>query len=229
MPTRWSTSTAAPSKARRRARCRSERASCKRGAGSANLESDLPSEHAYGLGEPVLGSRPRLGERDRNLAGVGTVAALVLVAVVGVLLGIGLLGGDDRDGRGGDRARAERLAEQRERKAAREREQRREQQAEQSAQQVALRLDLNSDVQVCLVGDSGQALVDSQVLTAGTEESFEAGSFDLRFPSGYDREQFDLFLGGERARVPETQGPTAFRLTPPAEIEQVTFPGLACP
>jgi cytoskeleton protein RodZ len=194
------------------------------------VESTAPGAYPQTLGEPVLeGGRPP--GRGRGFWPWGAVVALVVVGVLAVLFVLGVLGDDD-----GERTRAERRADKRERVQERRQEQQRqerrqeERQEQQAPETLTMRLELASDVQVCLLGADDQPLVDDQVLAAGSVEGpYTSPRFDLRFPFGYDVEQFDLFLNGERTRVPEAQGPTAYRVTPPANLEQVEFPGPGCP
>jgi cytoskeletal protein RodZ len=192
------------------------------------VESQMPSQP---FGEPVLASpRQPMGE-PRRLGGIG-FAVLAVIGVLVVLLVIGLVGGDGGDETvpRGDRAerREQRQERQRERRQRERRQERRQEAAEAEAEQITLNLELTSDVQVCLVSGAGDALIDDQLLSAGSEERFEAKTFGLRFPSGYDRGQFVLSLNGKRTRVPETQGPTAFEITGPAKLEQVEFES-GCP
>lgn len=187
------------------------------------VETELP-DRPYTFHEPVLerrrgplGGRPR-GPGPWLLAGIG------ILTLVAALLVIGIVGGDDEGDREGERP-TKRELEQRQERREQHRERRQEQREAaregQEARRVTLRLALNSDVQVCLLArGENQPLIDDQLLSAGSEEGpYEARSFELRFPFGYDRGQFDLFLDGDRRRLPETQGPTAYRITPPAKIE----------
>ena len=178
-------------------------------------------------GERVLeqGRRP-LGSGGPGLGWLLAGAALV---IVGALLVLGLTGGDDEGDDGGkDRAEA-----RQERRAERRKERRQEQRQQQAAaqpQRVTLRLEVDSNVSVCLLGDGERPLVDGQVLIAGSAEGpYEADRFDLRFPSGYDRGQFRLFLNGEPRRLPETLGPAAFVITPPDKVRAGPEPGPECP
>jgi cytoskeleton protein RodZ len=192
------------------------------------VESATPGAYPHTLGEPLLeGGRPP--GRGRGLWPVGAVVALLVLAVLGVLLVLGLTGDDGELSRTERRERRERIEERRQQER-REQRQQQEQQEQQAPPTVTLRLELNSDVQVCLLGASEQPLVDDQVLVAGSVEGpYTAPEFDLRFPFGYDVEQFDLYLNDELTRIPEIQGPAAYRVTPPATIEQVEFPGSGCP
>jgi cytoskeletal protein RodZ len=192
------------------------------------VESTTPGTYPHTLGEPLLGGGRPPG-RDRGLWPLGALIGLAVLAVLGVLLVLGLTGDDgDELSRAERRERRERIEERRQEQ--RREQQRQEQQEQQAPPTVTLRLELNSDVQVCLLGADDQPLVDDQVLAAGSVEGpYTAPEFDLRFPFGYDVEQFDLYLNDELTRIPEIQGPTAYRVTPPTTIEQVDFPGTGCP
>jgi hypothetical protein len=191
------------------------------------VESAL-GDSPYPVGERVLEHRRRPGEPPARPPIVGWVVAGV-VAIVGVLLVIGLVGGDgDDEGEKAskrERQRAERIAERRKE----QRQQERRQAAQEAGNTVTLRLVMRSDVAVCLLGDAERPLIDGQVLLAGNEEAFEAKRFELRFPSGYDRGQFDLLLNGDRKPLPETLGPAAFVITPPDQVRPGPEPGDDCP
>jgi cytoskeleton protein RodZ len=184
-------------------------------------------EESYSVGEPVLEQRRRLGEPPSGppiITWVG-VGAVVIVAI---LLGVGLLGGDDGDDDRADRREAR--AEKREERRQEQRREQRQQEAQQAAEEtIQLRLVMESDVAVCLLGDGERPLIDGQVLLAGNEESFEARRFELRFPSGFDVGQFELFLNGDRRRLGETLGPSAYTITPPDRVRPAPEPGQECP
>jgi cytoskeleton protein RodZ len=191
-------------------------------------------EPTYPVREAVLEHRRRPGEPPRRPS-PALVLGAVIALIVGLLLVIGLVAGDDDDG---DRdrarvakreARAERQAERRaERRRERRREARREA-AKEAKQMVKLRLVMESDVSVCLLGEGKRPLIDSQVLLAGNEESFEAKRFELRFPFGYDRDQFKLTLNGKSRRLPERQGAQAFVIRAPDRVRPAPTPGTGCP
>jgi cytoskeleton protein RodZ len=197
------------------------------------VESETPSGQPYTFSEPVLERRRQPLPGEPRGWGPWPVIGVVVVAAVAVLLAIGLVGGDDEGGGNGKRAtKQERKERQERRERRRERRQERQQAREeaQGATTVSLRLELNSDVQVCLLGaGEEQPLIDDQLLSAGSEEGpYEAPSFELRFPFGYDREQFDLFLNGAKRRVPETEGPTAYKISAPSKVKPAE-PTEACP
>ena len=193
------------------------------------------AESGYGLplspvGERVLERGRRLGDRGGGgWPPWGLPLAIAALIVVGVLLVLGLTGGDDEgDGGGRREAKAQERREER-RREQRQRERQREQETAQN-ERVTLRLEVSSNLTVCLLGDAERPLVDGQVVFAGSDEGpYEAERFELRFPSGYDREQFRLFLNGEPRRLPETSGPAAFVITPPNRVRPGPEPGPECP
>ena len=194
------------------------------------IETDLPEEHRYPLGEPLLEGRRRPGgEGGPGVPRAAWIAA-GLAAIVILLLVLALTGDDD--GGGGDRAaKRERQARQ-ERAQERRRERRREerQAIQAQGQEVALRLEINSAMPVCLIGEGARPLIDDQLLSAGAVEGpYRARRFELRFPFGYDREQFDLFVAGRRERLPELSGPAAFRIVPPGRVSPAKTPSGVCP
>lgn len=184
----------------------------------------------YAVGEPALGRHRRPGEPSN---GLGLGAALGVAAVAGIVLVVvlGLTGG----GGGEDRDRAERREARQERREARREERRRERRRQARRERegaggpVTLRLVAEAAIHVCLVGDAERPLIDGQVLPAGSEEQFEARRFRLGFPSGYDVDHFRLFVGGKRRHLPETVGPTAYRIRGPGRIRQAPPPGPGCP
>ena len=191
------------------------------------VESGMSGVRPPSFGEPVLEGRPRPPGREPRSWPLAAIIVIALLAIVGILVVIGLIGGGDDKGNKGPNAHQRELAQQQ-----KKREQKKErQQAQAQPQTVTMRLELNADVQVCLIGDDeSQPLVDDQVLAAGSVEGpYVAKRFDLRFPSGYDVEQFDMFLNAEKTKLPETQGPVAYRITPPAKVKPVTYPGPGCP
>jgi len=196
------------------------------------VAGSLEPENPLRVGEPVLEARRRPGDRPPGRFRPAALVAVGLVAALGVLAVIGLVGGDDdgdeRERRAAARleAKRERLAERRPRER-RERRQHREQAREENT--VDLGLQVESDVQVCLLSGSGEVLIASQVLSPGTEERFKRKRFELRFPSGYDRGQFRLSLDGDVMRLPELSGAAAFAIEPGARPRQLDAPETGCP
>jgi transcriptional regulator with XRE-family HTH domain len=194
------------------------------------VESELPSGDPLRIGEPVLEARRRPPGSEQRRWGTGALVALGVAAAVVVLVVIGLVSGDDESGSPEQPKTAEEKREQR--RQQRQRENRREQRkaaTPAAGDSVTLALTVRQDVQVCLLGGGGEVLIPGQVLSAGTEERFEQPRFDLRFPSGYDVEQFSLELNGERARLGETTGPAAFEIEPGSKPARGPPPGAQCP
>jgi cytoskeleton protein RodZ len=185
----------------------------------------------FGRPEPVLeGRRRRPADRGGRGPRLGLLIVLGVLVAIAALLVIGLVGGDDDEGpRERPRAGQERT-EQKQKQKRERRERGRAGGEEQAAQDetVTLGLTLESDVQICLLSGSNEVLV-GQVLSAGSQEQFERERFELRFPAGYDRGQFELTLDGERARLPELSGPAAFAIEPGSRPRQLDPPGLECP
>ena len=199
-----------------------------------------PQASPVPLGDGVLQARRRLGgPGDRAGPGPGMVVGLAVVLVLGVLLVLGLTGGGDepeepagRDGtraerddrRGGGGPAGERAGESGSEGPKDDR------RPADAARPVRLRLVAKADgIAVCLLGDSKRPLIDGFAGSAGSDDSFEAKRFELRFPAGYDLGQFDLYVAGKRARLPELEGPAAFAISAPRKIRRTESPGAGCP
>jgi hypothetical protein len=150
--------------------------------------------------------------------------------IVAILLVLGLTSGDD-----GDDGKGKGKGDRKERSDKRRDDEQKKQRAEKpkpdpEPKTVSVRLVANVDgVQVCLLGEGKQPLIDGQVLSAGSEDSFEGPRFQLRFPAGFDRNQIDLFVGGKRERLPELSGPAAFDIQPPREVRALDQAPETCP
>lgn len=175
------------------------------------------NEGSYPLGEQVLEQRRPLADRPPRPRWLLPVVVLA-VAVAGVLLAIGLLGGGD----GGSAARDKggRGAGQ---------DQRRAHGGQPASGTVAIGLAIRKPVQICLIGGGGQALIDGQLLNPGDQESFERKRFELRFPGGFDPSQFTLEVAGKPRRLPKAQGPAAYEIIAPQRVVPTKAPGKECP
>ena len=98
-----------------------------------------------------------------------------------------------------------------------------------SKETVRMRLVVNAPVEVCLVGGEGNALIDGQVLAAGTREEYRGRLLELRLPSGFEPGQLRLKLNDHLAPLPPADGPAAFEITPPARVSKASPPGRSCP
>jgi hypothetical protein len=67
------------------------------------------------------------------------------------------------------------------------------------------------------------------VLAAGTEESYERREFELRFPKGFDGDQFRLEIAGKKRQLPKAEGPAAYRIVAPQRVRRAREPGEECP
>ena len=193
-----------------------------------------PQASPVPLGEGVLQARRRFrdpGDFKGPPSRLWLLAGVVVV-VAGILLVLGLTGDEEGARQAGKEEKKERQQKQEKGKGkkgtgggggAR--------QAEKSPQTVAIRLVAKTEgLQVCLLGsNSKQPLIDGFVGSMGSEDSFEAKRFQLRFPAGFDLNQFDLFVGGAQAELEELQGPAAFAIEPPRRIRQLDPPGSSCP
>jgi hypothetical protein len=173
------------------------------------------SDASYPLGEQVLERRRRLADESSRPGWVVPLVAIVLV-IGGVLAAIGLLGGDD------DEASPARPGGKQERRD-------RDRGAAAPSGTVTLGLSIHEPVQICLVGGGGEALIDGQVLNAGAEESYERERFELRFPSGFDSDQFTLRISGKPRTLPKAQGPASFEIIAPQRVVPGDPPGKQCP
>ena len=169
------------------------------------------------LGDQVLERRRRLSAEPQGPPWL-LIAVGLAVLVGAVLLAIGLLGDDEESGGGERGARAA---------DGRRDGDRRESPAPQGS--VTLSLAIREQVQICLVGGSGQALIDGQVLNPGDQESYRRKRFELRFPSGYAPEQFKLEIAGKPRRLPRVDGPAAYEVIAPQRIVDAEPPGRRCP
>ena len=182
------------------------------------VEPDSDSR-GYPLGDGLQhGGRPTGGgNRSRFWA---AIAVAVLIAIAAILLVV--LNDDDRGDRDSRReAAAGRQGDRRPSDGAR---------GERAGGPVELAIQVRDPIEVCLVGSGGEALIDGQVLAAGTRERYVRERFELRFPSGFDPDQLRLVIGGKRRPLPPAEGSTAFEISAPASIRQ-TRPsgGRGCP
>lgn len=182
---------------------------------------EAPSDAGpYTFNEPLLEGRRPLGGPSLRWGPILVVAGILIVAGLAVL---GLTSGDDEGtGKHHKQAKHAKHAQQHHAK-------KKGQSPANQPEKVALRLEINSPVTVCLVTDTGAVLLNNKPLAAGaTEGTYNATGFDLRFPSGYDTGQFDLFLDDKKKALTDLSGPSAFRIDADGDVKQVTFPGENC-
>jgi cytoskeleton protein RodZ len=191
---------------------------------------EVAQQTPYGIADGVLERHRRPDDLSNAGPGLGAVLAVAVALGAVLLLVIGVTGGGDAE-----RDRAERREARQERREARREQRRERRQARERERQgqsgpLTLRLVTDAAVHVCLVGDGDRPLIDGQVLVGGSEERFEARRFRLTFPSGYDGDQFRLFVAGDREQLPDAAGPAAYRITAPGGIQPARRPpGPGCP
>ena len=166
-----------------------------------------PGQHRPSPGAPGTGP------------GIALLIGLGALLAIAVLVGVALLSGEGDDG---DEPRAPREERKRERPG-------RERRQAAASGPVELGLAVESPVEVCLLGEGGEALIDGQVLAAGSRDEYVAKRFELRFPSGFKPRQLELELAGREQRLPRARGPVAFRITAPARIREAPAPRRRCP
>ncbi len=174
------------------------------------------SEASYPLGEQVLERRRRFANETSRPPWVVPLIAAAVVAVA-ALLAIGLIGGDEDE-----RGRRDRGGAEQQRKAG-------DRGGRSGSGTVALELSVREQVQVCLLGGGGEELIDGQVLNPGDEESFERRRFELRFPGGFDPDQFRLRIAGKSRLLPKADGPAAYEIIAPQRVVPLKAPGKECP
>lgn len=177
---------------------------------------------AYPLADRPARARRPAHERGRRLGLALAAAAIAGLAVVGVIAG----GSDDdepREPRTGARD-GQRRGGGDERGAAANRDRGR------STGPATLLLRVRRPVEVCLVGGGGEALVDRQVLAAGSVEQFTRRRFELRFPEGVSPKQLRVLVEGEPLRPQRSTGPAAYEILGPKRVRAVKPPAReSCP
>lgn len=93
----------------------------------------------------------------------------------------------------------------------------------------SLRVSSQPGVSVCILADGKPTAIDGK-LAAGSTESLVGTEFTLVFPFGFDPEDIDATLAGERVRFIDTQGPSAAEVTEAGgtRAEVVDLPAAGC-
>jgi cytoskeletal protein RodZ len=168
------------------------------------------SRAAEPAAEPVR--QIAIDERRRPRRAAGAVrrgwlpiAAIAVVAILGIVLVLGLTAGSDK---GGDK-HATRAGSGPGKKSAAGSKPERSSPAPPSS--AVVRLTATGSVWVCLVNANGQALVDGVTLTAGQEQGpFKGDSFDVTFGNG----QVEMKANDESVSIPAAANPLGYRVTP---------------
>ena len=177
----------------------------------------------YPLGDRQLERRRPPIEQSRFtrpafLLAVGAVAVIAAIAV------IAFTGGDERPGR------AERGAGHAPGKGKGKGKRGNDKKGSSKPEEpTPLALSIKDAVEVCLLGGAGKPLI-AQVLAPGTHEAYSRREFELRFPSGFDPDQFKLELAGHPRLLPKANGPVSYAIRAPKRVTELSRPpGEECP
>ena len=139
-----------------------------------------PATGPGGLGEPVLRERRVLDDRRRRSVWRWLILAAIVVGIAIALLIVGITdGGEQGDGRRGERSGQGKGGEQGQRgkREGRDAGGGSDKQSDRNVpDKVTVKLVARSDLGACLVNNHREVLVPDQLLTAGTEESVDHGS-----------------------------------------------------
>lgn len=153
---------------------------------------------------PAAGGDPAAAIRrpsaSRSQARGRVVATAVVVALIGLIIGIGLFADDedpavtvDREPSGVVKAEDPAVT------------------PPAQARQPGLSLELaaTAEVWVCVLDGRGEPLVDGQILTEGAEEGpFRSGSFTVSFGNG----EVSMRIDGKEAEIPATSSPVGYAI-----------------
>jgi hypothetical protein len=179
------------------------------GLDGERLADEYGSYAAPGGGERAPRVDPGPGARRRWWRPSGqALAALVSLALVAMLVGIGLTGGKDASvtpnalrSRHFGKSPAESQA------------------APTAEPGVAVELKAEAEVWVCLLDTVGRPLVNGQVLEAGTDEGpFRSAGFSVSFGNG----EVTMTVDGEKAEIPTTSSPVGYAIDSAGELRQLS-------
>lgn len=179
-----------------------------------------PVAIASAAAEPVLSKRRAPGTRPSSRSGLILVAGGAVVVLLVILAILGLTSGDDdgpatrtgkqanSDSRGGGGHKADKKGE-----------------SSESRKPVDFSIDPLSTVRICLVGDSHNPLIDSQVLTEGASETFSGEkNYRLDLAGGGT---VKLQVGGEEQKL-EASDDASFEADAKG-ISEISYAGPNCP
>jgi len=167
---------------------------------------ELAERRRGAQGEPrdlAIGAAGRArGPASRVRPGMGpiVVAGVILVAVVAIVaMPVG------EDGGGGNGGELSTTA----RRPLEETGERRESSPRLGSGDVSMTLTTDAEVWVCVLDESGDRLVDGQILEAGAEEGpFHSGSFTVSFGNG----EVSMHIDGKEADIPVTPSPLGYAI-----------------
>lgn len=139
------------------------------------------------------------------------LATLVSAALIAVVIAIGLSGRED-----GSPVVSDRVAQPQPREATTDDE---SEPAPTSLTGLSLQLAARGEVWVCLLDSTGRALVDGQILTAGSEAGpFRSGSFTVSFGNG----EVAMTMNGQQASIPATPSPIGYAIGASGELRELS-------
>jgi hypothetical protein len=145
--------------------------------------------------EPVPPRRERRSGGGPRLP-AGALAGLVALTLIGILVAIGLAGGDDDEGE--PMPNADRPAKQRQ-----------QDKKPPPDRRVDLRLTASAPVWVCIIDASGEEVVDGLILSTGQSAGpFRSAGFLVSLGNG----AVELDLDGEPVPIDETPNPVGYRV-----------------
>ena len=160
-----------------------------------------PGERVPKRIEPVPTGARRGGSR---LSGRPLIAAVCLL-LVGLVVAIGLAGGDEDSPSPSPQAKEARPVEQKQARKA----------SPAARPGVGMRLAATAEVWVCLLDAEQRPLVDGQILAAGAEAGpFRSDGFELALGNG----SVELFVDDERAAIPPSSSPVGYRIDSGGEL-----------
>lgn len=160
------------------------------------IGAERPGEQLLRVERP----RARRPERSRRLSS-RAAAVLVSFMLVAILVAVGLSSGGEGPAVVPERqTRAD---------SSRENESARLPPPPKRQPGLSLSLIATAEVWVCLLGASGEPLLDGQILASGAEEGpFRSGSFTVSFGNG----EVSMMVNGQQASIPATSSPIGYTI-----------------
>lgn len=157
------------------------------------------------VAQPIAAA-PRRSRRQAPRLPPRVWAVLVIAALFAVLVVVGISGNGGELGGGPAASKREK---QRRSKAARH---------DQLRQGVSVQIVATGEVWVCLLDGEGEAVVNGQVLSSGTEAGpFRSRGFTVAFGNG----EVSLLVDGREAEIPATASPIGYEIEPGGELREL--------
>jgi cytoskeleton protein RodZ len=173
-------------------------------------ETDEPTGNLSAYGDPVLEGRRRIDAPRGPRGAVIAVLAGVVVVIVATLWILGNTGDESSNPPAGHHAKGGHQGARKTPQA--------------GGQAVPLKLHTKTGMTVCLVGDNGEALIDSQTLPAGASQSFDATKYRLDVNTGGT---VKLTVASAVKKL-EPTGPASYRVSG-GKVSKIPYKGRSCP